>query len=93
MLNREKCFHIFQECKVGNILMYEQKSMKKELEYKFNTNYATEMKTKMTIITNLKAAKGSVYILILLKKIAMARDLFILKFEQGEETYIPFELT
>lgn len=67
--------------------------MKKELEFKFNTNYATEMKTKMTIITNLKAAKGAVFVMILLKKIAMARDLFILKFEQGEETFIPIELS
>ena len=47
---------------------------------------------KLAFILGLRCVKGILFIRVALKKIKLAKELFTMGIEQGEEVYIPKEL-
>lgn len=52
-----------------------------------------EIKEKMKILGAMKVVQGALYIRVYLKRIALAKEIFLLHFEQGQEVWIPSELS
>ena len=48
---------------------------------------------KIKLVLNLKAADKILFIKLVLKKIELAKKLFVLEIEQGEEVFIPAEIS
>ena len=63
------------------------------IEYKKQKYIQNALFEKIKLVLNLKAVDRILYIKLLLKKIELAKSLFILEIEQGEEVYIPPELS
>lgn len=52
-----------------------------------------DKKSKMTLLGSLKIIHGALYIKVYLKRIDLAKEIFLLHFEQGQEVWIPTELS
>lgn len=63
------------------------------IEYKKNKYIQNALFEKIKLVLNLKAVNKVLYIKLLLKKIDLAKSLFILEIEQGEEVFIPPEIS
>ena len=48
---------------------------------------------KINLVINMKAISGVIFLRALLKKIDLARDLFIMDIEEGQEVFIPKDLS
>ena len=79
--------------KVGNLRMYEPKTIKKRLEFKFERNNRVDQYLKLKLVLSLGAVKGEFLIQIFLRIISLAKEIFVLNIEQGQEVFIPLELT
>lgn len=51
------------------------------------------MLNKLNLLIKLKAVRDEVYIRVLLKRIDIAKEIFLMNIELGLETYIPKELS
>lgn len=72
--------------------MYEQKTIRNQLKFKQSLNML-DIKSKMTLLGSLKIIHGALYIKVYLKRIDLAKEIFLLHFEQGQEVWIPTELS
>ena len=95
---KNKCIDIFRNAvlydKEGNpFKMYEVKSHKKFLEVKMQKAQISLNVRKIQIILGLKCAEGMLFIKVLLKKISLIKDLLVTEIEQGNEVYIPKDLS
>jgi len=65
----------------------------KKIQHFINTKTVHSHYTKINVIINFRAVRGLDFIYTLLKRIDLAREMFILDIEQGHEVYIPDELS
>lgn len=73
--------------------MYEVKSHKKFLEIKMQKAQFNLNLRKIQVVLGLRCFKGMLFIRVLLKKIQLIKDLFLTEIEQGNEVYIPKDLS
>ena len=93
MVDKNRCYDIFQMAKVGNLRMYEPKTIKKRLEFKFERNNRVDQYLRLKLVLSLGAVRGEFLIKIFLRIINLAKEIFVLNIEQGQEVFIPLELT
>lgn len=63
--------------------------MKNIISYKMHRKIKEELSMKLKLMKGLRAFHGLTYVEITLKQISLAKQLFILNIEQGEEAFIP----
>ena len=95
---KNKCIDIFRNAvlydKEGNpFKMYEVKSHKKFLEVKMQKAQLSLNIRKIQLVLGLNCAQGMMFVKVLLKKINLVKDLFLTEIEQGNEVYIPKDLS
>lgn len=66
----------------------------KEIAQKeFNRSMKQKAYHKLDMIIKLKAIRGKYYLIALLQKIALSKELFLIEVQEGKETFIPKELS
>ena len=93
MFDKNKCWDIFQDAKTDNIRLYQKKTIQKKIEFKFNLFRLQEIYLKLKLLISLKTMTGELYLLVALRCIRVARDIFLLRVEEGVEVFIPKELS
>ena len=73
--------------------MYEKQSYTKILQYKYRREYLNNQCQKINLILSLNALNGLLYLKLLLKKFQMAKKLFVMDIEQGQEVFIPSDFS
>lgn len=63
--------------------MYEQRSIKKMVEFKIRRKMLDDQLMKLKLILSIGALQDVFYIKALLKKIKLSKELFVLELEQG----------
>lgn len=95
IMDKSKCYDIFQTTKVGNVRMYSQKRTIKDIIF-----YSMEIKQMEKKIKNIQLIrkmcpklltgyKNLTYIKLTLKEIQLAKKLFVHNIELGDEVIIP----
>jgi hypothetical protein len=64
-------------------------TMRGDVKLKMKVNMLEMILEKIKIVLNLKAVSGILYVDLVLRKLKVERDLFILEIEQGIEVFIP----
>ena len=73
--------------------MYKDECHRKRILYKFNTKTLRLKYKKFELFLNLRAVKDINFIRFNLKKIALAKELFVKELEFGSEVFIPSEMS
>mmetsp|Transcript_14114 Transcript_14114/g.21992 ORF Transcript_14114/g.21992 Transcript_14114/m.21992 type:complete len:146 (-) Transcript_14114:533-970(-) len=87
--NKNKCLDIFTEIRMGQ----KSKRYKKMIRQKFTRKFKEMIYNKINLVIGLKAIRGLVFLRVLLKKIELARELFLMDIEEGLEVFIPKDLS
>ena len=69
MLDKSKCFDIFQKVEVEKMRMYENKSLQKVLKFKYKVSGLKIQMAKLKMILSIGGLWGVFYVRALLKKI------------------------
>lgn len=95
LIDKDKADELFMFNNFGESgqQLFQTKNYKKVIEYKKNKYITTAMFEKIKLVLNLKGVDRILYIKLLLKKIDLAKKLFILEIEQGDEVFIPAEIS
>ena len=84
MIDKDNADDIFQYTNFGEQdQIFETKNFKKVIEFKKNRHSLNSEFDKIKLILNLKAVEKELYVKLLLKKIEIAKEIFILEIEQG----------
>ena len=88
ILWKNKCIDLFRNAtlqdKAGNaVRMYEAKSQKKYLEIKLNKAQHNLNLRKIQVVVGLKCVQDMLLVRLLLQRIQIAKDLFLIEIEQG----------
>ena len=73
--NKDKCLDIFHEKRIGNS---KSASKKKFIRIKFQRAFKEALLKKINLIIGMKCISGVTFLKAMLKKIDLAKDLFIL---------------
>ena len=88
MLNKYTTYNLFQDVVVDGETMFEQQSIKNHLKFKFmKENLKKEC--QQLIFVKKFGCHPYLFILTVLKHIAIAKKLFVLELEQGNHVFIP----
>lgn len=95
--DKENCLDIFRD--VMTVLAdkeqdgHSKTNERKFLKDKISRNSREKTIIKLNMVIKLRAINGIAYLRCLLRKIQIAKELFILEIEQGAEVFIPKELS
>ena len=78
---------------VDKLKIYETRSLKKSLQFKFNKNILNMQIVKLRLLTQIGVLDGIFLLNLLKRKINLAKEVFVLEIEQGQEVFIPLELS
>ena len=84
-----KCFDIFKNIQINDRSLYGEQSRERFVRYKSKLSEHIEMVNKLNLLIQLKAVRDEVYIRIILKRIEISKEIFLMNIELGLETFIP----
>lgn len=98
IMDKSKCYDIFQKTKVNDMRMYSQERTIKDI-----ISYSMEIKNKERLLKNIQLLKrlcpnilngynNLAFITMTLREIKLAKQLFVHNVELGDEAYIPHYL-
>ena len=93
MTDKNSCMDMFKDVKIDDVGLFEDKTFKNYLTFKMNNNYLLDQYEKLNLIINFRAVRGLTFLKLLLKRLEMAKELFVLNIEQGDEVYIMKDLS
>jgi hypothetical protein len=93
MTNKNSCIDMFKDVVVNDVPLFDDKTFKNFLQYKMNNNFLLDQYEKLNLILNFRAVRGLTFLKLLLKRIEMAKEVFVLNIEQGEEVFIMKDLS
>lgn len=93
MANRSTCADIYQEAKVDGLNMYELRSKRVMLKYKHDRAVIERKLARIKVMLALTGLVDVFFIKCVLKRIRLAKQLFVLELEHSQEVYIPDELS
>ena len=91
--NKNNCFDLFQDIKVDNKFLYMPMLPKERIRMKYKQEEILSQYKKMKLIIDLRAVKKVTFLRCVLKRIKLAKELFLIDMEQGDECFIPTELS
>jgi hypothetical protein len=84
---------IFANVKVDGMQMYDQRSTKAKFHYKVIRKIIEKQLTKVKFMIAVGGLIDIFYIKCMLRKISLMKKMFVLELEQGQEVFIPKDLT
>lgn len=84
---------MFTDVKIGKERMYEAHSIRSGITFKLRRQMLTEMIAKINLILRLRVLQDIFFIKALLMKFELSKRLFVLEIEQGQEVYIPEDMS
>jgi hypothetical protein len=93
LFDKTKCCDVFNDVIVDDIQMYEQRSGRVKLQMKFKRMQMTSQLTKVKFMLGVGGLTDLFYLKAVLRKIELQKKMFVLELEQGQEVYIPNELS
>jgi len=93
LFDKSKCRDIFLHTKVEGLSMYDVRSARVMLKFKFDTKVIERKYTKVKFILGIAGLCDQFYIIAALKKISLLKQMFVLDVEHNMECYIPDELS
>lgn len=76
--NRNTCFDIFQKTEVNGVRIYCEKPIQNVIDFKMKREYMSSLYGKMKLVSRFHSLKGITYIELLLKRIEVIKELFLL---------------
>ena len=92
IFKHHKCFDIFQNIKINGQKMFGEQSRKRFVKYKNLRIETEETIDKINHVLSLKAVHDEAYLRMVLQRIHLARQIFIMNIEIGLEILIPKHL-
>lgn len=92
-VEKQTCIDMFQNVQVNDIDMYQQKNKQQVHRYKIRRTFLMKQYMKIRLILALRMLKGLFFIETLLTKIKLAKQIFVLDVEQGQEVFILDDLS
>ena len=89
----DKCHDLFLNVKIRDQPMYLVRNAGTQLRFKFNQRVLNEELVKLRFIIGVGGLNDIFFIKAILKKKAVVKEKFVLELEQGQEVYIPKDLT
>ena len=94
ILEKEQCLDIFKDAVVDKKTeLFKDSNHQQFIKYKFKRKGREIQYNKIKLFMNMKLIGGIVYCKALLKRIQIAKELFVLEIEQGQEVLIPSDLS
>lgn len=93
LFDKSKCCDVFQQVKVDGNDMYEQRSRRVMLKYKYDKMIIQQHLTKVRLLLGLAELPDIFYIKVVLLKKALIKKDFVLDVEHNLECFIHDELT
>lgn len=93
LFDKTKCCDVFNDVIVDDIQMYEQRSGRVKLQMKFKRMQMTSQLTKVKFMLGVGGLTDLFYLKAVLRKIQLQKAMFVLELEQGQEVYVPNELS
>ena len=93
LFDKTKCCDIFNDVVVDDLNMYEQRSDRVKLQMKFKRMTYSHELTKVKFMLGVGGLMDIFYLKSVIKKIQLKKQLFVLELEQGQEVFIPNELS
>ena len=97
MSKKNRCQDFFKETTIEKddeqIRMYEKKS---EAKYFSEKRIKTDLEVRyarIKLVLNLKSLQGALYLKTVLEKIEISRKLFVIAVQDGDEIYVPHDLS
>ena len=87
-MNKNKVADVFFELETN----VAKKNVRKFLKYKYVKNNTRALYEKLNLLLSLKAIHGELFLLILIKKVELAKKIFVIEVEQGQAVYITNEI-
>jgi len=97
ILDKNKCEDIFVD--MVSLMNSDGRTLQPSISFTKRTKQKFERKKRqllvlsLKLVIGLKAVQGKFYLLALLKKITLVKELFIFDIEEGQEVFIPHELS
>jgi hypothetical protein len=92
IFKHHKCFDIFQNIRINGQKLFGEQSRKRFVKYKNMRIETEEQLEKINHILSLKAVHDEAYLRLVLMRIHLARQIFIMNIEIGLEILIPKHL-
>lgn len=92
-VEKQTCIDMFQNVQVNDMDMYQQKNKQQVHRYKIRRTFLMKQYMKIRLILSLRMLKGLFFIETLLTKIKLAKQIFVLDIEQGQEVFVLDDLS
>jgi hypothetical protein len=91
LVSKDKCYEIFKEVDLPDKDEFEKlhKQMSSYITYKFNRTKKELVYNRLQLLTRTDLLEGPQYILAVLNKIKIQKEMFVLDLELGQEVPIP----
>ena len=73
--------------------LYEYKPIKQRIQFKLELKKKMSLMMKLALMIKLRAVSGEMFVQVVLKRIDTARKIFQMQIEDGDEVFIPRELS
>jgi hypothetical protein len=92
-MKKNECNDIFRDIRQNKSVIFEQKDYKRFLDNKINYKSRKILFNRLNLYLKLGILSESVYIMVLLRRIELSKELFIIELEQGKEVFISKDLS
>lgn len=93
LFDKSKCVDVFNDVIVEDLQMYEQRSSRVKLQMKFKRMQWGAQLRKVKFMLGVGGLTDDFYLMAVIKKIELQKAMFVLELEQGQEVYIPNDLS
>lgn len=93
LFDNSSCHDLFQNVKINGKPMYLNRDVGTKLRFKFNKRVLHEELLKIKFILGVGGLNDLFFIIAILKKYDIVKKKFVLDLEEGQEVFIPQDLT
>ena len=92
-MKKNECKDIFKDIKKNTQNFYEPNDYKRFLDNKIKYKSRRILFNRLNLFLKLGVLSNVIYILVLLRKIEISKELFIIELEQGDEVFISNDIS
>lgn len=93
LFTNSDCRDLFANVKINGKPMYNNRNIAVQLRFKFNQQIISEEVLKLKFMMGIGGLNDLFYIMTILRRKRLIRKKFVLELEQGQEVFIPNELS
>lgn len=94
ILKKNNCTDIFRDAFIKNEQeLYENNRLGKFTKYKFSKKSRDQMYNKLDLLLSLRLFGGLLFLRLMLYKIQLAKEIFMIELELGKEVFVPKDMS